>query len=103
MKLSNFINLELMKKKYLEGAVGEDAGTHDCGSNSNHVDGQLELQEFGDAVVDVAAPQHCFHNAAEVVVSQDDVGRLFGHVSASNSLKNDYFELEKSNFLKIIR
>lgn len=75
------------EKKYLQGAVSEDACTHDCGGNSNHVDSQLELKEFCYAVVHVAAPQHCFDNAAKVVVGQDDVRSLFGHIGTSYSLK----------------
>uniref|UniRef100_A0A1I8IG43 CCHC-type domain-containing protein n=1 Tax=Macrostomum lignano TaxID=282301 RepID=A0A1I8IG43_9PLAT len=50
--------------------------------NSDHIDGQLELQELGNRIVHVAAPLDGLDNAGEVVVSQDDVGGLLGNVGA---------------------
>jgi len=64
-----------------------DAGAGERHDHGHHVDGQLELQELGDAVVDVPAPHDGLHDAVEVVVGQDDVGRLLGHVGAGDSLK----------------
>jgi len=58
---------------------------HDAG---DHVDGELELEELGDAVVDVAAPHHGLHDAAEVVVRQDDVRRLLCHVRPGDALQD---------------
>lgn len=63
-----------------------DAGAGERHDHGHHVDGQLELQELGDAVVDVPPPHHGLDDAGEVVVGQDDVGRLLGHVCAGNSL-----------------
>ena len=42
-------------------------------NHRHHIDSQLELQELGDAVIDITPPHHCLHNAAEVVICQDDV------------------------------
>lgn len=50
-----------------------DAGAREGHNHGHHIDCQLELQELGDAVVDVAAPHHRLDNAAEVVIRQDDV------------------------------
>jgi len=50
------------------------------------VDGQLELKELSDAVVDVATPHDGLDDAREVVVGQDDVRRLLRHVRARYAL-----------------
>ena len=72
-------------------STGSDLGNAGSGKghdDSNHVDCELELQKLGDAVVDVAAPHHSLYDADEVVVRQDDVGRLLGHVRACDALWN---------------
>jgi len=66
---------------YLDGAR-PDEGKDD----SDDVDSELELKELRDAVVDVATPHDRLDNAGEVVVGQHDVRRLFGHVSARDTL-----------------
>lgn len=63
-----------------------DAGTGERHDHGHYVDGQLELQELGDAVVDVPSPHDGLDDAGEVVVRQDDVGRLLRHVCAGDSL-----------------
>ena len=64
-----------------------DCACAEEGDDDGHdVDGQLELEELGDAVVDVAAPHHRFDDAREVVVGQDDVRRLFRYVCARDAL-----------------
>lgn len=63
-----------------------DAGAGERHDHGHHVDGQLELQELGDAVVDVPSPHDGLDDAGEVVVSQDDVRRLLCHVCAGDSL-----------------
>lgn len=65
-----------------------DAGSCEGHDDSYHIDGELELQKFGDAVIDVPAPHHGLHNAAEIIVCQDDIGRLLCHVCPSNSLRS---------------
>lgn len=64
-----------------------DAGPGEGHDNSHYVDRELELQELRDAIVDISSPHHRFDNAAEVVISQYDVGRLFSHVCPRNTLK----------------
>lgn len=44
-----------------------------CHNHGHHINSELELQELGDAIIDVASPHHCFHNAGEVVIGQDDI------------------------------
>ncbi len=63
-----------------------DAGPGEGHDDSHYVDRELELQELGDAIVDISSPHHRLDNAAEVVVSQDDVRRLFSHVCPRDAL-----------------
>ena len=70
------------------GVYLSDARPSEGHDNGHHVDGQLKLEELGDAVVDVASPHHRFDDAAEVVVGQDDVGRFLGHVCPCNTLRD---------------
>lgn len=69
-----------------------DAGSCERYDDGHHVNGELKLEELGDAVVDVAAPHDCFDNAGEVVVGQYDVGGLFGYVRAGDTLWTDKSE-----------
>lgn len=69
-----------------DGYLG-DAGTGEGHNHGHHIDGQLELQEFGDAVVDIPAPHNGLHDAGEVIVGQDDVGCLLGHVGTGDALQ----------------
>lgn len=64
-----------------------DARSSEGHDDGHHVNSELKLEELGDAVVDVPAPHHRLDDAAEVVVCQDDVGRLLGHVSAGDALE----------------
>lgn len=64
-----------------------DAGAREGHDDGHDVHGQLELQELGDAVVDVASPHHRLDDAGEVVVRQDDVRCLFRHVRARDALE----------------
>ena len=50
-----------------------DAGAGESHYDGHDVDSELELKELGDAVVDVTAPHYCFHDTAEVVISQNDI------------------------------
>lgn len=64
-----------------------DAGTSESHYDGHNVDSQLELKKFWDAVVDIPTPHHCFNDAAEIIISQDDVGSFLGHISSSNTLE----------------
>lgn len=52
---------------------------------SHYVHCQLELDEFTDRVVDVAAPKHCFHDGIEIVIQQDDCCCFSGDLSSCYS------------------
>lgn len=71
------------------GDAGSSEGHGDC----NHIDSKLELQKLGDAVVDISAPHHSLHDAAEVVICQDDVRRLLRHICSSDALQNTAYRL----------
>lgn len=64
-----------------------DTGSCEGYYHSHHVDCQLELEEFGDAVIDISPPHHSLDNTGEIVICQDDVRGLFGYVCPSNALK----------------
>jgi hypothetical protein len=72
---------------YLQRAVLNGAGSDKCHNHGHHVNRQLKLEEFSDAIVHVTAPHDRLHNAAEVVVGEDDVGRFFRYISASDTLE----------------
>lgn len=63
-----------------------NAGAGESHDDCHDVDGELELQELGDAIVDVTAPHHSLYDAGEVVVCQDDIRGFLGHVGSSNTL-----------------
>lgn len=63
-----------------------NAGAGEGHDDGDHVDGELELQKLGNAVVDVPSPHDRLHDAGEVVVRQDDVRRLLGHVRTGDAL-----------------
>ena len=70
-----------------------DAGSGEGHNDGDHIDSELELQELGDAVVDVPAPHHSLHDAAEVIVCQDDVRRLLRHVRPCDALQKHAAEV----------
>lgn len=74
--------------KHLHGferRVLDGAGADERDDDRDDVDSELELQELGDAVVDVAAPHHRLDDGREVVVREDDVGGLLGDVGSRNA------------------
>ena len=44
---------------------------------------QLEHEELADVAKDAASPQDCFHNGPEVVIHDDNICRLLGHLARS--------------------
>jgi len=62
------------------------ARSNEGDKDGDDVDGQLELQELRNAVVDVATPHDRLDDARKVVVSQHNVRRFLRHVSARNTL-----------------
>ena len=69
-----------------KSAYLSDAGPCEGYYDSHYVNRELELQELGDAIINISPPHHCLDNAAEVVISQDDVRCLFGDVCSRNTL-----------------
>ncbi len=80
-----------------EGSDLGDAGSGEGHNDGDHIDGELELQELGDAVVDVPAPHHGLHDAAEVIVCQDDVRCLLRHIRPCDALQNTACRLAYMN------
>ena len=70
-------------RHYLEWTVLYGTGSNERNNDGNNVHGQLELEKLGDAVVDISPPHHGLDDAGEVVIGQNDVRGLLGHVSAS--------------------
>ncbi len=72
----------------------------DKGDNdSDNIHRQLELEELGDTVVHVASPHNSLHDAGEVVIGQDNIGGLFGHVSAGDTLDKDQMIITLITFI----
>lgn len=63
-----------------------DTGTSEGYYDSHHINGELKLQKLGDAVVHVSPPHHGLHYTGEVIVRQDDVRGLLGHVCTCDAL-----------------
>mmetsp|Transcript_58738 Transcript_58738/g.155401 ORF Transcript_58738/g.155401 Transcript_58738/m.155401 type:complete len:581 (+) Transcript_58738:1055-2797(+) len=66
------------------GAEARD-GAHEAEDQGAHVDGELELQEAADVVVNGPAPQHRLDDGGEVVVHDDDVRGLLRHGGARDA------------------
>lgn len=64
-----------------------DASTSKGYNNSHNVDSKLELKKLGNAVIDISAPHNCFHNAAEIIISEDDIWSFLGHIRTGYTLK----------------
>lgn len=73
--------------RFSAGSDLGDAGSGKGHNDSNHIDGELELQEFRYAVVDIPAPHNSLNNAAEIIVCQDDVRRLLSHIRPCDALQ----------------
>ena len=71
----------------VNGTDLDRACAEESDENGDDVDGELELEELGDAVVDVPAPHHSLDDAREIVVRQYDVRRFLRHVRTSDALE----------------
>jgi hypothetical protein len=69
----------------LERGLLGDARADKGGNEGTNVHGELELEEALNVIVNIATPHSSLHNASEVVVSDQNVGSLFAHVSAGHS------------------
>ena len=74
----------------IEGTVSvtdlDGTSSEEGDNDGDNVDGQLELKELCDAVIDVATPHHRLHDTRKVVISQDNVRRFLRHVRTRYSL-----------------
>ena len=69
----------------LQGRFLKENSTNDCEQKSSDVDGELELQEALDVVVDVTTPGACLDNLGERIIHDDNVSGGLANVSASNT------------------
>ena len=60
-----------------EGGASEN-GTNKDDQDGGHIEGDLELQESSDVVVDVAAPKDGVDDRGDVIVDQDHLSCLLG-------------------------
>lgn len=63
-----------------------DTGTSEGYYDSHHINSELKLQELGDAVVHISPPHHGLHYTGKVIIRQDDVRGLLGHICTSDAL-----------------
>ena len=71
-------------RRDLERTVLYGTGSNERHDHGDNVHSQLELEELGDAVVDIPPPHDGLDDAGEVVVGEDDVASLLGHVRAGD-------------------
>lgn len=53
---------------YLGNASPSESNNH-----SHYIYCKLELEEFGDTIIDITTPHNSFHNTAEIVICQDNI------------------------------
>jgi len=69
----------------VKGRLRAQEGGRKGGDQGHNVDSELELEELADIVEHAAAPHHRFDDGAEVVVHDDDVRGLLGHIGAAEA------------------
>ena len=72
-------------------------GRHKGDDQRHAINSELELQELAQVGEHAAAPQHRLDDAAEVVVHDDDVSSLLGHLRPC--LHTPWYDLGSSNEL----
>mmetsp|Transcript_11061 Transcript_11061/g.26845 ORF Transcript_11061/g.26845 Transcript_11061/m.26845 type:complete len:477 (-) Transcript_11061:1301-2731(-) len=77
----------------VERRLGEDRGAHARQRARRDVHRQLELQELADVVIDAAPPLDSAHDGHEVVVHDDDIGRVLGHVRPLDAHREPHVRL----------
>ena len=68
---------------HLQRLVHPEEGGDGADHHSGEIDGQLELAEFQNVVIDGAAIPDGVPDGLEVVVQDDDLPRLFGRLGAA--------------------
>jgi len=60
-------------------------GTDDGEDKGVDVDGQLELQETLDVVIDISSPLSSLDDGSETVIGDDDIGSSLAYISSSHT------------------
>jgi len=68
-----------------ERGLREDASTSENNEHGDDVDGQLELEELADVIVNVAAIPDGSQDGAEVVIKKLNVASTLGDISTGNA------------------
>ena len=63
----------------------EEGCSDEGDENGDDIYGKLELDEFSDGVVDVAAPHDCLDDGGEIVIKEDDICGLFRNLGACDA------------------
>ena len=66
-----------------------NTGTNKCNHNGNQIYSKLKLQKLWDTVINITPPHDGFYNAPKVVISKNDVRRLFSNICSSNALQDN--------------
>lgn len=59
-----------------------DEDDEDCDTS----DGQLELDELGGIIADIATPQHGLGDRRQIAIGQYNIGRFLGDITAGHAL-----------------
>ena len=70
-------------------SYADSSSGHDRYHTSGEICRQLKLKKFGNAIVDISSPHHRLDNGGEIIVGEDDIRRLLGHVRALNALRGE--------------
>ena len=69
----------------LQRGLFQENGTDDGENQRVDVDGELELQETLDVIVNVSSPRGSLDHRSETVVHNDDIGGSLAHISSSHT------------------
>lgn len=75
--------------------LGHD-GTQEDNEHSDKVDGELELQEFSNIIVDISSVLKSNNNGGEVIIEKDDIAGALGDVSTSDTHSETDISLSQS-------
>jgi len=61
----------------------QGSATQDCDEAKDHIDGELELDEFSNVVIESSTPLDSPMDRAEIIVHDDEVCAVLGDVAAA--------------------
>lgn len=67
----------------VKGWVSHGGATQDCDEAEDHIDGELELDEFSNIVIESSSPLDSPVDRAEIVIHDDEVRAVLGDVAAA--------------------